>query len=94
MAKVVTSIKNTMGDQGPTNPQSNAQLKSFREQLLPTAVENWNQLPETSQEALSEMGNYFCKMHLLVNFATEADKVLKINEADESILLYSAIPLI
>ena len=27
-------------------------------------------------------GDYFCKMHLLVNFATEADKVLQINEAD------------
>lgn len=28
------------------------------------------------------MGNYFYKMHPFVNFATEADKVLKINEAD------------
>lgn len=28
-----------------------------------------------------DMGNFFCKMHILVNFATEADKALKIFES-------------
>ncbi|XP_072049567.1 LOW QUALITY PROTEIN: uncharacterized protein [Amphiura filiformis] len=82
IAQLVASLKNTMGDQGPTNPQFNAQLKVFRETLLPSAVANWETLSTASKESIADMGNYFCKMHLFVNFATEADKVLKINEAD------------
>ena len=82
IANLVTSLKNTMGDQGPTNSQFNSQVKEFREQLLPKVVDKWESLDTKSQEAIADMGNYFCKMHLLVNFATESDKVLKINEAD------------
>ena len=82
IANLVTSLKNTMGDQGPTNQQFNSQVKEFREQLLPKVVDKWESLDTKSQEAIADMGNYFCKMHLLVNFATESDKVLKINEAD------------
>ncbi len=82
VANLVASFKNTMGDQGPTNPQFNAQLKEYREQLLPKVVDNWEQLTGTSRDAMIHMGYFFCKMHILVNFATEADKILKINEGD------------
>ncbi|XP_003729015.2 uncharacterized protein LOC100888157 [Strongylocentrotus purpuratus] len=82
IAALVTSVKNTMGDQGPTNPQFNKYVQSFREELLPHVVSNWDSLSTAAQKEIGDMGNYFCKMHLFVNFATEADKVLKINEAD------------
>ena len=82
IANLVTSLKNTMGDQGPTNPQFNSQVKHLREQLLPKVIDVWDSLDLETQTSISEMGNYFCKMHLLVNFATESDKVLKLNEAD------------
>ena len=82
IAKLVTSLKNTMGDQGPTNPLFNAKLQELREELLPDVIENWESLSASSQKAIADMGNFFCKMHLLVNFASEADKVLKINESD------------
>ena len=29
------------------------------------------------QQEFIEMGNFFCKLHLLVNFASETDKILK-----------------
>lgn len=51
---------------GPTNPQFNTKLQAYREELLPV-VENWDQLSDTSKEEMSDMGEYFCKMHLLVN---------------------------
>ena len=81
IAELISSLKNTMGDQGPTNPQFNSQVQTLRETLLPKVVENWDTLSEENQKEIANMGNFFCKMHLLANFATEADKVLKINEA-------------
>ncbi|XP_071511710.1 uncharacterized protein [Diadema antillarum] len=71
-----------MGDQGLTNPQFNSRVRALRETLLLKAVENWDTLTEENQEEIANMGNFFGKMHLLVNFATEADMVSKINEAD------------
>ena len=65
-----------MSDLGPINPLFNSQLKSVSEQLLPTIIENWEQLSDAQKEQLGEMGNFFCKLHLLANFASETDKVL------------------
>ena len=59
IAKLVTSLKNTMGDQGPTNPQFNSKLTLYREELLPQVVGNWDQLSDTSREAMSDMGTFF-----------------------------------
>ena len=77
IALLVTSIKNTMSDLGPVNPLFNALLKAYREELLPEVKDNWNELNESQQSELKEMGNFFCKLHLLSNFATETDKYLK-----------------
>jgi len=49
----------------------------MRADLLPVLVHNWFDLDEATRARLRSMGNYFCKMHLLVNFATECDKTLK-----------------
>ena len=61
VTKLVTSLKNTMGDLGPTNPQFNAKLQDVRETLLPDVIENWDDLPEDSQRSIEEMGNFFCQ---------------------------------
>ena len=76
-AKLMESINSTMSDQGPINPIFNAQLKVMRENLLPTAIENWDTLTSSEQDELKKMGNFFCKLHLLANFGTETDSYLK-----------------
>ena len=83
-AKLITSIKNTMSDLGPVNPLFNKLLKSLREGFLPNVVNRWSELTDTQKKELSEMGNFFCKLHLLANFATETDKVL--NSFEKSLL--------
>ena len=80
VAKLVTSITNTMSDQGSINPIFNSALSEMRGNLLPSVLDNWHNLDEATQEHLRSMGHFFCKMHLLVNFATECDKCLKIFE--------------
>ena len=76
-AELIASIKTTMSDLGPINPGFNQQLRELRESVLPTAVVNWNNLSSSQKKDLSDMANFFCKLHLLANFATECDKVLK-----------------
>ena len=48
---------------------------------MPKVLENWDNLDDTTKEELNGMGNYFCKLHLLANFATETDSYLKEFEA-------------
>lgn len=80
VAELVTSIKNTMSDQGPTNATFNEQLTELRKELLPKVVEKWEDLSEDSKKSLEQMGNFYCKLHLLVNLGKEANKALKLFE--------------
>jgi len=66
-----------MSDQGSVNPVFNLALSEMRAELLPTVIDNWFDLEEATQASLQSMGKFFCKMHLLVNFATECDKTLR-----------------
>ena len=75
--ELIATVKSTMTDQGPTMPQFNARLQSVRANLLPDVVENWDTLPGDVKECMAEFGVFFCKMHPLVNFAEEVNKVLK-----------------
>ena len=75
--KLVCSIKNTMSDLGPVNPLFNEKFKAVREEMLPRIIANWDSLDEKYKSQLLDMGNFFCKLHLLSNFATETDKHLK-----------------
>ena len=69
--------KNHNVDLGPVNPVFNCKLKLLREQLLPKVVENWDMLAKDQKSEMSDMANYYCKLHLLAHFASETDKVLK-----------------
>ncbi|KAJ8043240.1 hypothetical protein HOLleu_10238 [Holothuria leucospilota] len=81
VANLISTIKYTMSDQGPINPSFNKQLQDIRAKCLSKEHDNWESLPEKVKEDMVDMGNFFCKMHILVNFATEADKALKIFES-------------
>ena len=43
-------------------------------------VEKWEDLSENSKKSLEETGNFYCKLHLLVNFGEKANKALKLFE--------------
>ena len=75
--KLICSIKNTMSDLGPVNPLFNEKFKAVREEMLPRIIVNWDSMDEQYKSQLLDMGNFFCKLHLLSNFATETDKHLK-----------------
>ena len=58
VAKLVTSIKNTISDQGSVNPCFNRQLQIFRESLLPDVLSNWEELSDNSKLKISSNGKF------------------------------------
>lgn len=74
--KLLASFKNTMSDQCATNIPFNKSLEDARSKVLPTVVDNWETLSPDTQAEASRMGNFFCKMHILVNFAGQCEKSL------------------
>ena len=49
VAELVTSIKSTMSDQGPTNATFNEQLAELQKDVLPKVAEKWQDLTENSK---------------------------------------------
>ena len=49
VAELVTSIKSTMSDQGPTNATFNEQLTELRKDFFSKVVEKWQDLTENSK---------------------------------------------
>ncbi len=80
-AKLIASLQTTMADQGASNPKFFDMIDEFRKQVLPTAVENWNNLSSETQKEISQMASFYCKLHLLGNFETN---VIKTAEEFES----------
>ena len=74
--KLLASVKNTMSDHCATNGAFNALLEDLRKEVLPKVVESWDQLSSSEREKLSEMSNFFCKVHPLISFAEAANKAL------------------
>ena len=75
--KLITSVKSTMTDQGPTMPQFSEQLAAIREEILPTVVSHWEDIPSEAQATMKDFSTFYCKMHPLINCAEEVNKVLK-----------------
>jgi len=48
---------------------------------LPAIYSNWDSLSEAEQETLSRLNNFYCGLHILVNFAEDLDGVIKWFEA-------------
>ena len=66
-----------MTDQGPTMPQFSERIHTLQEEILPNVVSNWEQLTEDDRATCQQFASFFCKMHPIINFAEEVDKLLK-----------------
>ena len=60
-----------MSDLGSVNPLFNSKFKEMRELLLPKVIEHWDSLTIEQKNEFKDMSNFFCKLHLLANSATE-----------------------
>ena len=58
-ANIVKKIKNTMSDRHSAEKLFNELLHDYREDLLPTVAENWDQMTDMEREQLTRMNNFF-----------------------------------
>jgi len=82
--KILGQIKNTMSDRAATEKRFHELLQSYRESILPSIYSNWDELSAEEQQSLTKLNNFYCGLHLLVNFAEVSDKV--ISDYEKSIL--------
>ena len=67
--RLLSNIRNTMSDRAATEKKFHTLLESFRIDILPDFVKNWDELSADERDVWSKMNNFFCSLHLLVNFA-------------------------
>lgn len=77
---IIGSIKNTMSDRASSQKAFNAILSEYRAEVLSQVVSNWNGMSEDEQQSMSQMYNFFCGMHLIVNMAETIAESLKLFE--------------
>jgi len=75
--KLLTSIKNTMSDRATTEKKFQTLLEQYRREILIKIKEGWNLLSDEEKNICSRMNNFFCSLHLLVNFADVCSETLQ-----------------
>lgn len=78
--RIVSNIKCTMSDRAATQKSFNKLLANYRADILPTVMKNWDSLSKDEQSTLSQMYNFYCGMHLVVNMAEHTSESLKLVE--------------
>lgn len=82
--KIVANIKNTMSDRASAQKSFNSLLTAYRADILPNVTKNWDDLTENERQSMSEMHNFYCGMHLVVNMAEHASESFKLIERNYS----------
>ena len=78
--QIIGSIKNTMSDRASSQKAFNTLLSEYRVEVLPQVVSKWDSMSDTEQQSMSQMYNFFCGMHLIVNMAETIAESLKLFE--------------
>ena len=63
------NIHDFMSDRAQTNLAFTAILEQYRRDVMPMFVNSWNSLSEDERLVTFKVNNFFCGLHLLVNFA-------------------------
>ena len=67
--KLLANIKNTMSDRAATEKKFHDILENYRTDILPKVTEGWEDFTNEERSSCTKMNNFFCTLHLLVNFA-------------------------
>ncbi len=73
---IVSKLANTMSDRAATEVAFNTLLETYRAEILPDVMENYDALRDDEREGLTKLNNFFCGLHLLVHFADVATKAI------------------
>jgi hypothetical protein len=74
---ILCNIRDFMSDRAKTNIAFTQLLIDYRKDIMPDVIDGWNDFTEEQKNACSKINNFFCGLHLLVNFAECASPALK-----------------
>lgn len=77
---ILCNIRDFMSDRAQTNIAFNDLLEQYRLDIMPNFISNWNKLSDAERSITSKVNNFFCGLHLLVNFAECLSPILKLFE--------------
>ena len=80
-SRIIAKIKNTMSDRHAAEKLFNELVSDFRAEILPTIVDNWDELSDVEREQMTRMNNFFCGLHYLVGLAKCSDKTISFWES-------------
>ena len=80
-SRIIAKIKNTMSDRHAAEKLFNELVSDFRAEILPTIVDNWDELSDVEREQMTCMNNFFCGLHYLVGLAECSDKTISFWES-------------
>ena len=78
--KIISNVKSTMSDRASTQKSFNTLLSEYRAGILPIVIQDWDDFIPEEKQSMSQMHNFFCGMHLVVNMAEHASECLKLIE--------------
>ena len=67
--QIFWNIKNTMSVRAASEKHFHQLLEEYRTDILPQEFSNWLELSAEEQTSLTKLNNFYCGLHILVNFA-------------------------
>ena len=77
LARLLSSIKNVMTDRHIVDSSFVNQLSAWRQDVLPVAIENYENLPNEGKVKLVRINHVFCGLHVVYNFGIAAEGAVK-----------------
>ena len=65
-----------MSDRAATEKAFNDLLSQYRSEILPTVIQEWEQLSDEEHQSMSSMYNFYCGMHFVTNMAEYASEAM------------------
>ena len=69
-----------MSDRAATEKAFNDLLSQYRSEILPTVIQEWEQLSDEERQSMSRMYNFYCGMHFVTNMAEHASEAMRLFE--------------
>ena len=74
---MLATIKNVMTDRCATNASFVEQLKSWRNEVLPTVIDNFDDLSDEEKVTLTRLNHLFCSIHVVHNSGIYSENAVK-----------------
>ena len=86
---ILQHIVATMSDRAATEVKFNTLLNDYRETIMPTVIDNYDQMPESERTAIGYIANFFCGLHDLIHIAEASEKAIS---ETEKVLVTANVP--